>query len=190
MNNSQIKSYRIVSSEVPFKHEQREKISKTFFAISDYLKKYPNPGACHLISSVMYVLLNEQGIESDLCIGEVKEENYFFDHSWIEIDGEIFDIAIQFTLNGDKNPPIFAGYSLQTAERTSRIYGLASLSGLDMQAKDVLKTPFTKYMDGFPIHKEGAWAIIKKIGKELRLKLDTKDLRNKYNKTQRKLVCK
>ena len=102
----QTKSYRIVASEIPFEHEQQSKILTTFFAVSDFYKKHPNPGACHFISSVFHILLNEQGIENDLCIGEVTQGSQFFDHSWIEIDGKVFDIAIQLTYNEDINPPV------------------------------------------------------------------------------------
>ncbi|MEK5436329.1 MULTISPECIES: lasso peptide biosynthesis protein [Paenibacillus] len=69
---------------------------KTFFLLNDDFKKNPNPGVCHLLSSIMYVMLNEQGIESELCIGEVQRtDEPYFDHSWIEIDGKAFDLSIQ-----------------------------------------------------------------------------------------------
>ena len=186
---NQTKSFRVVANEIPFEHEQKSEIYNTFFATSDYYKKNPNPGACHLISSVLHVLLKEQGIENDLCIGEVSYKNdMFFDHSWIEIDGKVFDIAIQLTLKFEVNPPVYAGYDLYTEKPVERVYGTTSPTGFDPVGKRVLETPFVNYMNEFPSFKEGAWQPVKLIGKDLRIKFDLKELPKRYVNTQRKLI--
>ncbi|QFT87690.1 hypothetical protein FIU87_03410 [Bacillus sp. THAF10] len=188
---TQTKSFRVVADEIPFEHVQKDKIYKTFFAISDYYKKKPNPGACHLISSVFHVLLKEQDIENDLCIGEVLTENaLFFDHSWIEIDGRVFDIAIQLTLQNETNPPVYAGYDLYTKRIAYRVYGVDSPSGFDLDAKKVFETPFLKYMNGYGNFKESAWQLVKVIGKDLRLNFDLKELPKRYANTQRKFISR
>ncbi len=182
---SQTKSFRIVATETPFEHEQKEKIFNTFFAISDYYKKHPNPGACHLISSIFHVLLREQKIDNELCIGEVKVDTQYFDHSWVEIKGKVFDIAIQLTLDEAINAPVYGGYDLSTLDVPNRVYGTQSPSGFDTEAKQVFNSPFVKYMDAYPNFQEGAWKIVKLIGKELRLKLERIELRQKYAETRR-----
>ncbi|MFS0752627.1 hypothetical protein [Oceanobacillus sp. 1P07AA] len=187
MATDKTKSYRIIAEDIPFEHEQKEKIFKTFFAVSDYYKKHPNPGACHLVSSIFYVLLNEQNIENQLCVGEVKTGTQYFDHSWIEINDRVFDIAIQLTLDASRNAPVYAGYDLLTEVNTKRIYGSQSPTGFDRDAKQILKTPFVKYMDDYPQLREGAWRIVKVIGRELRLKLDIIELRQRYLNTERTL---
>lgn len=181
------KSMSILASEIPFSHEQNNEILKTFFSVVDYYKKHPNPGACHLISSIFYVLLKEQNIENELCLGEVKNGDKYFDHSWIEINGEVFDIAIQHTLDGSENSLVYAGHELLTGEKHSRIYGISSPVGFDMEAKMVKDTPFVTYMNGYPQFKDGAWKIVKDISKELRLKLDIDVLKDKYKDTTRVL---
>ncbi|TVT27655.1 hypothetical protein FO441_08070 [Salinicoccus cyprini] len=185
MSKRQTKSYRVVAGEISFKHEQEQKIFNTFFAVSDYYKMHPNSGACHLISSIFHVLLSEQNIANELCIGEVKKGNQFFDHSWIEIDGKIFDIGIQATLDGGKNDPIYANQDLYTELNVENNYGVESPSGFDTDAKRILKTPFVKYMDEYPQFREGAWKIVKDISKKIRLKLSVSDLRQKYKTTER-----
>ncbi|MFS0562758.1 hypothetical protein AB1K91_18745 [Terribacillus sp. 179-K 1B1 HS] len=185
MATSQTKSYRISAEGIPFEHEQKKKIFETFFAVSDYYKKHPNPGACHLISSIFHVLLTEQDIKNELCIGEVKTGSQYFDHSWIEISGKVFDISIQLTLDGSRNAPIYAGYDLLTNEMPVRIYGTQSPTGFDRDAKQLIKTPFVRYMDRYPDFKEGAWKIVKVVGKELRLKLDIPMLRQRYTNMER-----
>lgn len=183
----QTKSYRVVAAEIPFEHEQKDKIYQTFFAVSDHYKKIPNAGGCHFISSVYHILLNEQGIKNELCIGEVTQGPQFFDHSWVEIDDKVFDIAIQLTLIGDVNPPVFASYDLHTEEPINRIYGTQSPSGLDTVAKQVLSTPFVKYMNNYGRNAE-AWKLIKTIGRDIRLKLEPNQLPSKYIDTQRKFI--
>ncbi|WP_313891109.1 lasso peptide biosynthesis protein [Psychrobacillus sp.] len=183
LNNT--KSYRILAEETPFDHDQSEKVLNTFFAVSDYYKLNPNPGACHLMSSVFHVLLNEQGIDNELCIGEVKTGEQYFDHSWVEIDGKVFDIAIQLTLDGSKNAPVYGGYDLFTVTASDLEYGSKSIAGLDEVAQQIYVTPFVNYMDAYPVFKEGAWKIVKVIGKNLRLKLERIELRQKYKDTRR-----
>lgn len=182
---NQTASIRIIAENVQFEHFQKELISKTFFSITDYYKKYPNPGACHLISSIMHVLLEEQGIKHELCIGEVKTGMKYFDHSWIEIDGKVFDIAIQNTLDGNSNGPVFFGIDLITEKKPSRFYGESSPTGFDKDAKMVLNTDFSVYLSGYPQFREGAWKIVKDIGKELNLKLEINTLKEKYKNTKR-----
>jgi hypothetical protein len=185
----QTKSFRVVADELPFEHEQKSAIYNTFFAISNYYKNNPNPGACHLISSIFHVLLKEQGIENDLCIGEVTYGNgLFYDHSWIEIDGKVFDIAIQLTLKDEINPPVYAGYDLFTEKIADRVYGTMSPSGFDFDAEKIIETPFVKYMNAYPRFKEGAWQIVKIIGKDLRLKFDLNELPKRYADTERKII--
>lgn len=181
------KSYQISATEIPFNHEKKQQVHSTYFAIINYYKKYPNPGACHLISSIFYILLNEQDIENDLCIGEVKIGVQYFDHSWNEINGEIFDIAIQSGLDGSTNSPIYSGYKLTDLTKPEHIYGSKSPVGLDDEAKQVFACPFVRYIDAYPHFKQGAWKIVKDIGKELRLKLDIPELREKYKETKRLL---
>ncbi|MCA0150308.1 lasso peptide biosynthesis protein [Rossellomorea vietnamensis] len=185
MDKQQSKSYRIVASELEIEHENKDKIFNTFFALSDFFKKYPNPGACHLISSVFHILLKEQGIENTLCIGEVKTDMKFFDHSWIEINDQVFDIAIQLTLDEKVNPPVYFGVDLATERATSLIYGAKSHIGFDSDAKQVLQTPFVKYMDGYPLYREGAWKIVKSVGKEIKLKININDIKGRYYNTTR-----
>lgn len=78
MITGQTVSFRVAATEILFEDKQKDKIFSPFFTLSDYYKKYPNPGACHLISSILYVLLKEQGIENDLCLGEVKRGPQIF----------------------------------------------------------------------------------------------------------------
>jgi hypothetical protein len=54
-------------------------------------------GACHASSAVLVVLLGSQGIPAQPCIGEAKCGAKVFDHSWVEIAGEIYDPAVSLS---------------------------------------------------------------------------------------------
>lgn len=186
---SKMKSFRVIANEIPFEHEHKNKLEDTFFATSNFFYNNPLAGACHLISSIFHVLLKEQGIENELCIGEVTDKKTKrFDHSWIEIDGKVFDIAIQLNLQYEENPPVYAGYDLYTEEVVKRFYGVPSPIGLGADGRTAFETPFVKYMDGFPYFKEGAWRIVELIGKDLDLKIDLKEVPKRYANTKRKLI--
>lgn len=186
---NQKKSLQIIANEIPFEHEHKSKIHNTFFVISNYFKKNPQAGACHLISGILHVLLKEQGIENDLCIGEVTyKKSKTFTHSWIEIDGKVFDIAIQLTLQFEVNPPVYASYDLYTKNIVERVYGTNNPAGFDQMGKIVFESSFVTYMSGFPQFEEGAWQLIKIIGKDLLLEFDLKELPKRYANTQRKLI--
>lgn len=177
------KTWRDVAETVSsFVHPNKEAIFNTFFAVSDDLKEYPNPGACHLISGVFYVLLSEQNINSVIRIGEVKRlDSFYFDHSWIEIDKAVFDVAIQLTYDEKKNPPVFAGIDLGNGKPSQLKYGVKSPSGMDSIATTILNQSFGKYMDGFPAYKNGAWEIVSRIAtKRLDLEVKIPSLREKY----------
>lgn len=171
---------------LPFNHEDKQVILDTFNALNADFKKNINHGACHLISAIMYILLNEQGISSELCIGEVSNANGYFDHSWIEINGSAFDVAIQLTYDENTNAAVFAGYDLDSLHTTKNNYRFYK-GGLDPYiAGRIHKQPLTAYMDGAGDHH--GWLDIERIGKRLGLDLDHNVLKEKYKNTQRNLV--
>ncbi|MGI2295598.1 SEC-C metal-binding domain-containing protein [Paenibacillus sp. GXUN7292] len=172
-----------VAEEINFAHPKEEVIRKTFFLLNDDFTNNDTKGACHLLSSVMYVLMNEQGITSELCIGEVRRPNgQCFDHSWIEIDGKPFDIAIRRPLDGGQFAPVFAGFDLDSGLPTIFNYRFSS-EGLDITAERIRATPFVTYINGAP-HSLG-WGLIISVARSLGLGLDVEDLRERYKDTKR-----
>jgi len=185
-NNMSIISWRKVANNLTFEHPKIMAIRETFFAVSDYLKANPNPGACHLLSSILFVLMREYQIDCVLRIGEVlRPDGKYFDHSWIEIDNLIFDVGIQLTYDEQKNPPVYAEIDLGSGKPTKLLYGAHSPKGLDRETQQILKTPFIIYMNGFPLFKDGAWEIVKKIGSKLGLVVNISTLREKYKDIER-----
>ena len=49
------------------------------------------------------MLFTEVGIPATLCIGEAQLGNIVFDHSWLEVESQIYDAAIMRTLERNFN---------------------------------------------------------------------------------------
>jgi hypothetical protein len=64
-------------------------------------------------------------------------------------------IAIQLTLDGARNAPIYAEYDLLTKVTSERIYVFQSGTGFDRDAKQLEKPPFAKYMNVYPNFRGG-----------------------------------
>lgn len=188
LNAASAPSWRDIAEGVPFDHLQQEEILRTFHAMNDDFRVRPIAGGCHMLSGIMHVLLKEQGVESDLCIGEVRHPSgRAFDHSWVEINGKAFDVAIQQTFNGEQHGPVFASTDLDSGKDTKFNYRHRSFAGLGLEGRFAYETPFVTYMDGAP--KEfGKWGGIEQIAKRIGLSVNVNEMREKYWGIQRKLI--
>lgn len=150
-----------------------------------YMKEHQWVGACHATSSVLFVALSELGFEPVLCYGEVVCGNAFvFDHSWVEINNSVFDLACYMTLQNGlpvSNPVLF-GNDIVTRTSPTLKYGISG-RGLDMEARLVASMPFCDYMDGFPGEKQGLWGVLAKIIADNNIDIDA--LRKKYANVER-----
>lgn len=141
-------------------------------------------GACHAISSILYVVLVENGFKPEICIGEVQKDNHLFDHSWIELDGKIIDIAINLTLDGTYvSAPIIFDIDIAIKEKHKIKYGV-NVYGLDEEALFVSQCPFNLYMDMFPYNNNGLWGIVTEI---LNKKINIEEIKLKCKNIKRKV---
>ena len=106
-------------------------------------------GACHATTAVLYAICKVLGIKSTPCIGEVLNK-VFFDHSWLEINGQVFDLAIAMPLEDVfETGPIYADYDLKTGEKTGVIYGVKH-KGLGEQASSIYSQSIYNYLKNCP----------------------------------------
>jgi len=78
--------------------KESEIIESIFSEFLEITYKLDWKGACHESTSAIHILLNEAGITNTWKLGEVFTNGCLFDHSWIEINNKVFDIAITKTL--------------------------------------------------------------------------------------------
>ena len=143
-------------------------------------------GACHASCSALYVALSELGYSPKLCIGEMMGQGLYFDHSWIELDGKIIDMAISMTLIGGApaSDPILFDRNIRNGMKPVIEYGVAG-RGIEGESLFVMKLPFAVYMDGFPDEKDGLWGVVREL---LNQQIDIDALRNKYKDVKRTVV--
>ncbi|MED5100739.1 hypothetical protein AB1L07_18045 [Niallia alba] len=127
----------------------------------------------------MHILLSESGYNSIVKIGEVRIGNLVFDHSWIELDGKVLDVAIMNTLqDGIMFPPVFFGNSVASGMEVNYEYGVSN--ALDEIARRVLDMSIGRYiMEGESI---GSIEIMKDISSKAGFEYD--DLENLILKYQ------
>ncbi|MED3795672.1 SEC-C metal-binding domain-containing protein [Niallia alba] len=163
-----------------------KKIKNIFRGTFDFIAEYNYQGGCHLLSAIMHILLNESGYNSIVKIGEVQIGNYVFDHSWIELDGKVIDVAIMNTMqDGIRFPPVLLGNSVASGKEINYEYGVPN--NLDEIAQKVLGKSIGHYiMEG---ESQGAVEIMRDILNKADFEFDDlENLISKYINKYRVLV--
>ena len=135
-------------------------------------------------------MLKEQGIVSDLQLGFVRADvvPFPFCHSWIEIEGNLFDIGLYrpnptlLSIAKEISSPIFNGINLETNEPTSINFGVKT-KRVDKVHNQLSSSTLGEYMDGWPAHNDGLWGELVVIGEKLSITLDVNKLKEKYYST-------
>lgn len=140
-------------------------------------------GACHATCGVLHVLLNEQRIENELVLGEAQLGSAYFNHSWIEINRNVFDMAIGNTLiQGFHSSPVFENIDIDTQQPSQIRYGVNSGLADDTPTFFVKSQSLGAYLNKAPIHPQhGFWILVLDIGTKLGLNLNLIHLKSKYS---------
>lgn len=161
--------------------------ARTFAALYEHLVTKTRIGACHMASAVAFVLLKEQSVNAALCIGKVAVADELgdlavFDHSWIEIDNEVYDVAIETPedTSGIARAPVMATRHIDNGRPADLVYGVNFPAGFDAAASAVLSTTLGEYMDNFPDHEQGLWGVAVDIGTTIGIATSAASLRNRY----------
>ncbi|BBL31229.1 acetyltransferase [Pantoea ananatis] len=166
-----------------------DQLFTAFSLLESFIVNTGRKGACHDTSAIFYILASELGFNPKLCIGEVREPSSgaYFDHSWVEIDGSIYDVAIAYPLpNGKKvSGPIFDSTDQETDEMTDIEFGIDTDSGLDEIALEVSEISLSDYET---LTESGIWEISAWIGQELGLVLDEFFLDIRYGSVMREKI--
>ncbi|MFM5793070.1 hypothetical protein ACET6V_20125 [Aeromonas caviae] len=164
-------------------------VAKIYVTLLNWIIATNYRGGCHDTSAIFHIILNEENIENTLCIGEVKTGDKYFDHSWIEIDGLVYDPAVCMPLEGGRwHPPVFKSNDLDLQEPTKLVYGAQSPVGLDDIAKWVSLVNLGTYALAQPDSPEKMWHLTSFILMEYGLTLEPNKIKNKYKKAKRKHV--
>lgn len=127
-----------------------EKIFKSCFKeVQKFMIRKKWYGACHATTAVLYAICKVLDIKCTPCIGEVLYKIYF-DHSWLVIDGAIYDLAITMPFeDACATGPIFKNIDLSTGKKVILQYGV-QYQGLDEQAQFAYSMPIYDYLKNSP----------------------------------------
>lgn len=177
--------WRRNAEDILYGETQKDDIISVFFELLKFIDKKRWAGACHAVSAIFYILLCEKGIKPVLCLGEAQAPSGYFDHSWIEIDDKVYDVAVYLTLNETMiYPPVIKGINVASKALTEGRYGVKSGFNRDIHAQMIKSIPFNDYLDKFPEHRDGLLGYIKEIGIEAGLNLNIDMLKEKYKDTK------
>lgn len=163
-----------------------KRLFQAYAALLNFAWQNDWTGACHDSSAALFMVLSEMGFSPRLVIGEVKAPAGTFDHSWIEVDGKIFDVAVGFPGEDGHyvGPSVFASLNLNTGDPTELEYGVRSPGGLDQVGRFVASTNLNDYST---VQSAGStiWDITPCIGAACGVKLRKSDLRRRYGQVTR-----
>jgi hypothetical protein len=167
-----------------------DKPADAFCIILEKICLIPWPGACHDTSAAMYVIFSDLGFLPTLCVGEVISEKSHFDHSWVELDGIIYDAAVCSPADGIEyvSAPIFSSQDLSFMRRTGLIFGQYQ-SGLAETAKTISTQTLGEYSIHIKQRNPGSQVelrrVIAHISSYINLSLDPRAMQNKYGTVRR-----
>ena len=123
-------------------------IKKIFFILIDTINELKWRGACHFASALLCILFREIGLNAKICTGIVASANGFFSHSWVEVDGQVYDATIWFqNQSGFNHAPIIANKNLDTGEEILMLYGVDWMP-LDPGTKNLFQKSFNWIING------------------------------------------
>ncbi len=166
---------KLASKSIAVENSVPNGVRYAFDAVLQIIYKKQWYGACHATSAMLFIALTEQGFEPCLHLGQGKADK-FFDHSWVTLDGKIYDAAIAFNL-ADKQygGPVFCGIDLDTRGEAAMLYGNSDLP-FDEQTVGIKNASISEYMDGSGF----MWPLLCDVFKRVGIPYNEAVLREKY----------
>ncbi|MCL2072096.1 MAG: hypothetical protein FWH07_07690 [Oscillospiraceae bacterium] len=186
--------------EIAAKEGLDVQIPQIFYTLLRFISETNWNGACHGTSAVLYVIYSELGYKPRLCTGMVNAGIWSCGHSWIEMEGEIYDVSCYFPNSGSpRRMPVFHGKQLDTMANSEVLYGV-SMPQLDEGVKVVsAKATFAGIMaEKYPtLMNANLWQVMDNICMLANVNIfdvvggviDARALREKYKDTRWEL-CK
>lgn len=131
--------------------EQEGQLLNFCESLYGFMKRKMWYGACHVTTAMMFAFAKKIGIEANACIGECEQEGYDpFDHSWLLIEGKIYDLAIAMPFELDMaKGPVYGSIDSRTGSEVDMRYGIKFL-GLGPQAELAYEHNIYDYLKGSP----------------------------------------
>ncbi len=176
------------SREIVTKNDPAVALLRPFWALVAFQERQRWRGACHSDTAVLYVLGRELGLAHITpIIGEASHGSFPFDHSWLDVNGHVWDAAAYRPLpNAPPLPvhgPIVAGRDVSSGEYTPITYGSSLRNHYRPAAQALLGMSFVDYLTNYPEYKAGLWGVVKELGENVGLHLNIPRLKQQYADT-------
>ncbi|HEI9844111.1 TPA: acetyltransferase [Morganella morganii] len=169
-----------------------DKLMYVYNNIIQLIVQFERYGACHDTSAMLYVLAKEIGFNAEIFIGEVYSADHgkYFDHSWVSIDGFIYDPAIGYPLpesEGGKYVcgPVYASIDITAKSAPSVVYASNSPVGLGEPAITVSTQTLAEYDDST---KSQIWSLSSHFAYYIGISVSENELERKYGGIYRTVV--
>lgn len=155
-------------------------VLKAYLSVLEHIHATNWHGACHASSGILASLLLTHGIKARPYIGECRTARGAFDHSWVEINGEIFDCAVSLPLDiRNAYPPTFRSKDLHNRSTLQVQYGISTGQGYGEDVKTILSISFSEYMSRMcPWNPEGFWGVASDLSAKIGNRIPTNTLIN------------
>jgi len=174
-----------------------------FCTLLKFISNYRWTGACHGTSAILYVILQELGYEPKLCAGVISTEFWMSGHSWVEVNGKVYDVSCYFpTIGIAQMMPVFHGKELDSMNNTKTLYGISN-APYDKGVEIVLNKSVSQVMAG--CHEElgnaNLWQVLGSVCVEANAstilsafdirgnKMDVSEMAKKYDLAGWKHIC-
>lgn len=116
-----------------------------------FMRKNNWYGAYYATTAMMYAFAKKIGIDATPCIGECGQKGFQpFDHSWLVIDGKIYDLAISMPFIEEMaKGPVYGSIDSRTGKEVDMSYGI-SYDGLGQQAAYAYSKNLYDYLHDCP----------------------------------------
>jgi hypothetical protein len=175
---SELRRWLNDACSITAKDDAQRHTKRVFNATLKYVAQNEWQGACHATSAIMALLLNARQVPAVPCLGECSVDEYYFDHSWIDIDGLVYDVAIAVPLIPSlQHPPVYSGRPVGLVSPTQIHYGVRSGTGFGPDAETVRKMPFVEFLNIFPDHPQGFCGLAVEIAQRASIQVTVDELR-------------
>ncbi|WP_437322061.1 lasso peptide biosynthesis protein [Sorangium sp. So ce385] len=162
-------------------HQHRNVTANVFRELCRFMSIWEVDGGCHLLSMMAYVLLKEVGVDATLNAGWARSPRLAFTHSWIEVDGRPFDIAIarpNLHRLEYRCPAVVYGIEIGSRNPTRIEYGVSG-PALDRDTSMIATGTVGSWADRAPIP-DWPWDRIVEVGSQIGLTLSRTGLRTAH----------
>jgi len=172
-------TWRNNASKMAEKNGLDNRLAEAFCTLLKLISNYNWTGACHGASAILYVIFNELGYEPKLCAGIVATDFWTSGHSWIELNGKVYDVSCYFPNIGTaKMMPVFHGKELDSNNDIVTQYGVSNAPiAKDVEMVMTMEVSNVMGADYEEVGNANLWQVLASVCVEAKIEIPLIDIR-------------